>query len=898
MSLDASNLQILCLILLFIHALNFTRLSSISFIAASALAFGVGIFFQNGLAPSHWALAEMSWSNLRQFFFLLVSGLGIIIGIYSHIYMGNYQREERSRFFGYLGLFQWTCLLLVISNHIYLFATAWELTSITSFLLIGFDRQSPKAQRGAIQAFLVTGLGGICLLGSLVLLSQQFQTYFVDELILRIATQPMQASVLATALLMLAALTKSAQFPFHFWLPDAMHAPTPVSAYLHSATLVKLGIFLVALFWPGFQHNILWHVGLSGLGLITFAWGAGFSILQTDMKASLAHTTYSQLGLMMMLFSLTSDKARAAGFVVLLAHALYKSSLFLSVGVISKATKSLDLRKCSGILRHSKVFLLLFAMAILSLIASPGSLGFVGKEWVMSILSGPFASSSAKYFSWACFVTGAYSTVLFGVLFFLRLYQKHTPSTTNETPKLSTSLALSFGILPLLGILFGCFLEPIFQWLDRLSPTAEKIESPFAHLLSGNFVLSILILLAGSWSAYKLSTDKKYLSAGWESKLNRFSLSNIFQNFSLERLPTHLEAIIYWFEAKTSKMAPQIVFLFFILLMMPLVASLQLPPVLGLPISSLGFVASVSAASLLALIIYFISHSMTQIFLLGAVGYLVAFSYASFGAPDLVLTQIIIETASLVLLVFAWLLSNERKKHRTEKLSKLSSIYSWLFSVGASIFLIGFLFLPPLEGVSQKLSSLYFFENSEALAFGTNIVNVIIVDFRGLDTLGEISVLALAALGAQALFRRRFRVHHIASHPFSSDWTRRLAKIFSLALLLFGVFYLSRGHHAPGGGFIGGGLGSLTLAMWMMSYGRPIYGSIWAIVGLVIAYASALLPQIFGLQFFESFSSPIGPSSLFFDIGVFAVVTGSVASLLEILYAIWTDQKGRRSQNA
>jgi len=893
--LEASNLQFLCLILLVLHALNFTRFTSFSFIGASSLAFIAGLCFQNGLAPSHWALAEMSWSNLREFFFLLVSGLGIIIGIYSHIYMANYEPKERSRFFGYLGLFQWTCLLLVVSNHIYLFATAWELTSLTSFLLIGFDRNSPRAQRGAIQAFLVTGLGGVCLLGSLILLSQHFHTNFIDELILKIANQPSQASTLATALLMLAALTKSAQFPFHFWLPDAMHAPTPVSAYLHSATLVKLGVFLVALFWPGFQHIILWHVGLSGLGLITFAWGAGFAIFQTDMKAALANTTYSQLGLMMMLFSLSSDKARAAGFVVLLAHAFYKSSLFLSVGIISKATKSLDLRHCAGALRHSKLFLYLFAMAIFSLIAAPGSLGFVGKEWVMNILSGPFASNFAKYFSWICFVLGAYATILFGVLLFLRLYKAPSMPTPAKGHELTTSLALSFGILPILGILFGCFLDPILSWLHQLVPMIESLETPFAHLLGGNFFLSLLILVAGSWSAYKLSGDRKFLNKDWGEKFKTWSFSQIVQKICLVEIPRRLETTTAWFESKISKNAAQIAFLFFILLMLPLIDSLRWPALFDLPIEALAFVASVSAAGLLALTIYFISHSMTQIFLLGTVGYLVAFAYANFGAPDLVLTQIIIETASLVLLVFAWLLSNERKKSGAEKLGTLSSLYSWLFSIGVSIFLIGFLFLSPLAGGFQKLSSLYFFENANALAFGINIVNVIIVDFRGLDTLGEISVLALAAMGAQALYQRRFRVRQISPHPFSSDWTRRLAKIFSLALMLFGVFYLLRGHHAPGGGFIGGGLGSLSLAIWMMSYGKPVYGPFWALSGLVIAYASALLPQILGLHFFESFLSLMGPSSLFFDIGVFAVVTGSVASLLEILYAMWNEEQGRRT---
>jgi len=880
--------------LFILQLLSFSRARHSAYCFASFVALLYGLLLPYQSLTGSFPLLDLQYSPLRQIFFVIIAGLGLIVGLYSITYMKK--DPDRSRFFGLLGLFQWSCLLVVLANHAIMLVIAWELTSFTSFLLIGFHVDSPKAQRGAFQALLITGLGGLALLGAVVLMGEKIHNYHISEMLSQsslILKSPQ--IILISVLMLIAVMTKSAQIPFHFWLPDAMSAPTPVSAYLHSATLVKLGVFLAALFWPLFHQLIFWHVVLSGIGLLTFAWGAIIAIFQRDLKAGLAYTTLSQLGLILMLFAQRNKLAFAAALIVMIAHALYKSCLFLIVGVVADGTKTQDLRELGGFGKSAPVLWFSTVLVAASMAAIPPLFGFFGKEMAIGLLFAHFPSQAAKNYSWACFVLGAVFTFIFAAIFALKPFlQSFACHKKNHDIKFSSGMMAIIAPLSFLSLVFGLIPNPLISQIQKIFPDLElELSLPLTHHWNEKLSVSAVILFLSAVISFLLLRSEDFWKKDWPKSFHLISLGRAFKAVFFDRLVSACSIFTHWFEKFIFKNGLAIILIFLCFLPMPFLSIFHWPDKYIFQFSYFEFTATLGAVAILALVLYCYRSSLVQIFLLGAVGYLVAFSFAIFGAPDLVLTQVIIESTSLILLVLAWL--NSRSAEINDRSLSSAKPLAWISSSVSAFILIGSFF--SVEGPRfTKLSSLYFFENAKALAGGTNLVNVVIVDFRGLDTLGEISVLGLAYFGALALSRRLSDFPEtISPLSLATDWVKKVSQIFIPGLILFGLFYLTRGHHMPGGGFIGGLLFALALFVRLIIFGKKTNALGFCAFGLGFAYFSAILPILFNLQFFQSFHTPLAPSSLFFDIGVFFTVGGSLSGLLEVLLKLrsmlWREKK-------
>ncbi|MGA0163195.1 MAG: hydrogen gas-evolving membrane-bound hydrogenase subunit E [Bdellovibrionota bacterium] len=880
-------------ILLALSLASFFRASALLF-SLSSLAGFIGIHFvhwnQSGLP---WELLTFDSSSFRLFFGSLVTGLGFLVGLYSKAYMNG--SSDLRRLFGLIGLFQWSCLLLIFSNHAILLVIAWEITSLMSFFLIGFKTDSEKAQKGAFQALLITGSGGLCLLGAMILLGESIGSYQLSNILSQAQTlsgSPVfQASMILVAL---AVMTKSAQFPFHFWLPGAMAAPTPISAYLHSATLVKLGLFLAGLFWPLFRNEALWHVGLSSIGFITFAWGAFFSIFQTQLKAGLAHTTFSQLGLILVFLVQRSEESFQIGCLLLLAHALYKFVLFLNVGVFTHFQNQQDIRFLGGWKKRSPVLFLIATISCLSMAGLPPLLGFLGKEMaLMRLLTAPFMAESARYFSLSMFFIGALFTITFASLFLFKVFLERPKENPDVAPiKLGFSMSFAMLVPALLSIVISLKTESLKTWLSDLAQSSMmlKLEAFPLHINSA-LIISLVLVGAGIALAALLIRSSSFWNQLDKASFKNFKLEQIFQKLVFERAPKICSRITYVFEELFWKFGLGVLFLC-LLLSGFFWMSFNLADVFNFKtfnLVHLHFSLSLFFAGVIALILYFYYGQFLRIFLLGLIGFIVAFSFALFGAPDLVLTQILVESCSLALLVLAWINSKRPFPPETR------SFGAWVISIATACFIV--LIFQNIESLYQtKLAALYFFENSLQVAKGANIVNVILVDFRGLDTLGEISVLAIVYFGCASLHERYTGAKNLLAYPHTTDWMRRLGFVLAIGLTVFGLFFLIRGHNYPGGGFIGGLLFALALFLRSIFTAKKIFPVFWTLLGLSLAYVSASFSGI-SATFFESlkYFGPITTPFLF-DTGVFFTVAGSLSGLLEILLKLRSEKWRLKSE--
>lgn len=870
----------------FISLLGFGPLKAWAFCSASALAFLSIVLYPEQSSEHFNSFLSFEMNPIRQFFALIVSSLGFLVGLYAHVYMENHSSARR--FFGLLGLFQWSCLLVIFSNHSLLMATAWELTSFTSFLLIGFNLKDIEARKGAFQAFVVTGLGGLCLFGGLVLLSESAGTYRLNEIISSLSSFGSGPDTLVVILLLIAVITKSAQFPFHFWLPGAMRAPTPVSAYLHSATLVKLGLFFAALFWPILQLSTLWHVALSAIGLVSFAYGAFASIFYKDMKAGLAHTTFSQLGLILVCFAQRDPTIFYTGFLLTLAHALYKSCLFLSVGIVSKWTKTQDITKVSGLLKAWPPLAAIVGLSCFSMAGLPPSLGFLSKEYALEILFGNFQNQRAMIITWVCLLVGSLFTIVFAFLFFSQVF---LGDSRRQAPSVQIKkMAKLLWPLPLAGLALGILTPLLALWWNFLGNQELVIAPPLSHGFTPILAISLSLILGGAFIAFALMKSKAYQNrAGWR-RLQRVSLSRAFEFIFWNGLNTLGASASRAFDFLSEKRALLLTMIFSCLFLFPVLRGFEWPEARLFEEGYWQLTLILLASSFVALLAFFQKNAGVQIFLIGIVGYLIAYAFAILEAPDLVLTQVIVESASLIILVLAYKASKNAKERlrSTPKYNLLAWVVSFAMSVCLIVF---FSYTSPLS--KPKLASLYFFENAKALAGGNNLVNVILVDFRAIDTLGEITVLAIAFLSATAFTSLRLRRRLLPKpHPYVTEWMRRTGRLFYLALIVASLGFLLRGHYHPGGGFIGGLLAALALFIRMMLFGKPTHSLFLCGVGLVLAYVHALFPLLVGEgEFFESLPTIVGPSSLIFDVGVFLTVAGSIAGLMKLLLLYLSQSK-------
>ena len=702
--------------------------------------------------------------GLSLLFGLIISGVGAAVALYTHYYLED---DERQGYF-YLSLFAFmaSMLGLVWADNLLTLFVFWEGTSVTSYLLIGYSHRSPVARGGARNAFIVTAGGGLALIAGMILLGQQSGTYTISEIVARPGLTELDLYPAILILVLLGAFTKSAQFPFHWWLPGAMAAPTPASAYLHSATMVKAGIYLLARLHPALSDHPMWLWALLTFGGITMLVGAVTAVRHWDMKALLAYATVSQLGVLTTLLAFRSEAALLAVVIGILSHALYKGPLFLVAGIVDHSTGVRDLRELGG-LRHSlPVTSAAALLAALSMAGVPPLFGFVAKETLLESLfeAGEYGALAGWIAFGAATVAGAFF-VTYSLTLMWEAFFRPGPTSDSDGPPQQDSLqdapthvhhhpAAPFVAAPLLLVVCGTVAPFALQPLNRLfMPAAAAISgSPVTkyaalwHGFTPVFLTSLLAIAAGVLLFFNRAFLRREM-ARFPDGLRGvvvfqvlldwiYALGQVTARFSQGYTLASQAAIVLLAATVPVAVAlPQIV-------PADLVPSNDFIP--GAPETILILMMVVSAYVTVG-----IRTSLGAIISLGVVGVSVTLFYVFFSAPDLALTQLLIEVLLVVLLVIVFTRLSPDIRPPMQKLKQARNVLVAL-AVGAFGFFLVLFNSSEAMQAAQSISG-YFLHNAVPGGHGTNVVNVILVDFRAIDTMGEITVLALAALGGYAL---------------------------------------------------------------------------------------------------------------------------------------------------
>jgi multicomponent Na+:H+ antiporter subunit A len=687
--------------------------------------------------------------GLSLLFGLLISGIGALVILYTSGYMGDHPRVGRLQ--GLLLAFMASMLGLVFSDNLISLAVFWELTSITSFLLIGFTNDNQKARLAALQALLITSGGGLALLAGLILLAQAGGSWQISELLANPeAIREYEHETALLILVLLGAFTKSAQFPFHFWLPNAMAAPTPVSAYLHSATMVKAGIYLLARFTPILSPNEYWGWLITPVGAVTMVLGALLALSQTDLKRLLAYSTMSSLGLLTMLLGIGGEKALLAMALFLLSHALYKGALFLVAGVIDHQTGTRDILGLRGLQRSMPLIATAAGLAALSMSGIPPLFGFLAKETVYAVDSDV---SYALAVTVVTVLSQAAMVVLAGLLA-IRPFTGPAPESLAGHHRMPVSLWLGPVLLAVLGVVFGVLPAIEESLIDAVVSAVQgqpaTVSLTLWHGLNLALALSAVTVALGVvgyvwWRSYRPLVDSLSGAGGrfGPERGYRWTLS------AIDRIATAQTRLLQSGYLRA--------YLTIVLLALAGLVGFTLLYRHGLP-EGLGdyrdihlyegILVGVIILATLAAVVF--RSRLAAIASLSAVGYSIALIFVLYGAPDLAMTQFLVETLTVILLVlvFYYLPGFNRLSAPSARVRDI--VVAAGVGTLMTLIVLASNQVEPVDRVAD-----YFVEESVPGGFGRNVVNVILVDFRALDTLGEITVLGLAALGVYALLRLR-----------------------------------------------------------------------------------------------------------------------------------------------
>lgn len=687
--------------------------------------------------------------GLSLLFALLITGIGALVFIYTGAYLAG--DPMVGRLYTLLLIFMASMLGLVLSDNLLGLFVFWELTTVSSYMLIGYKHRYEKARKAALQGLLVTGAGGLALLAGIVLLGQIAGTLQISALAgqaAAIQAHPLYGTMLACVLL--GAFTKSAQFPFHFWLLGAMEAPTPVSSYLHSATMVKAGVFLLARLNPALGGTAAWQTTLTLVGLVTLVVSMVMAVLQTDLKRILAYTTVAALGTLVLLLGVGTEDAVKAAMVFILVHALYKGALFMVAGSVDHETGTRDIRLLGGLRGAMPLTAAAGALAALSMAGVPLLFGFVAKELIYKSLVPQPA---------VLWLTVLANVLLFAAaglvaaqVFFGRRPVEPTPKRPREAP---LAMLLGPGLLAGLGVVLGV----LPQLADGLMSGAVSAglgvpKSVELHLLPELEGPALVALgLSGLTIALGVAL---YLARGVLPRLaERLAVP---LSYGPERgYYALLDGTLGFARLQTRLLQNGYLRYYLIMIIVTAVGltgyallarvPLGIPPLTGVRVHEAIFALLIVVATVVVLRA---RSRLTAVISLGVVGYSMAMTFIFYGGPDLAMTQFAIETLSVVLFVFVLY----RLPRFTNLSSRAARIRDMLVAGSAGL-LMTTITLAVLTAPGESRLERYFAESSYTLANGLNVVNVILVDFRGVDTMGEITVLAMAAIGIYALIRLR-----------------------------------------------------------------------------------------------------------------------------------------------
>jgi multicomponent K+:H+ antiporter subunit A len=917
------------------HARNAASwLSGFATLAAAALILGAyrDLGAAGGVIRERWAWAPqlglelyLRMDGFAWLFALLVAVMGVLVVLYARYYMSA--QDPVPRFFAFLMAFTGSMLGIVLSGNLVQLVVFWELTSLTSFMLIAYWYHRAEARRGARMALVVTATGGMCLLLGVVWLGSVVGSYDLDRVLAAGETiRAYDQYPIVLGLILAGALTKSAQFPFQFWLPNAMAAPTPVSAYLHSATMVKAGVFLLARLWPALAGTPQWFSILCTVGLCSLLLGAVAALYQRDVKGVLAYSTVSHLGLITLLLGMNSRLALVAAVFHMMNHATFKASLFMAAGIVDHETGTRDMRRLSGLSHAMPITAIVATVAAAAMAGVPLLNGFLSKEmfFAETIFAGeaplvriglPAAATVAGMFS------VAYSARFVHCVFFGRA-ATDLPKTPHEPTR---GMLAPSALLVLACLLVGIFPEhtiglPLHvATAALLGANVPEFSLEIWHGFTAPVLMSVLALGGGSLLYTMLyRTGRAVGPPPWRAPVDgrrAFDVAMVWTIRTCERL----QKLIASKRLQTQVLL--IVVVSFLTALVPLLGHRLRLPVAAMtpvdvafaPLWVIGAACAIGAATLAKY------HRLAALIMVGGAGLMTCLTFARFSAPDLALTQIAVEVATTVLLLLGlrWMPRrtqlDELRRQSLRARARRARDLTLAVLVGAGVALLAFAIMtrPPVQVLAP-----FFIGHALPDGGGRNVVNVILVDFRAFDTFGEITVLGTVALTVYALLRRfrpapesrdarrapredAARDALITGEGLPSGYLRLHATIGRVMLPIAGlisVYFLLRGHDAPGGGFVGG----LTMAtgiivqymtsgvLWVESRLR-VHPQYWVGAGLLAAGVAGIAAWLIAAPFLTSIEWDVHvpllgslhlSTVLLFDAGVYMVVVGATVLML------------------
>lgn len=885
--------------------------------AVILLSYATGVFNGDAIrytanwVPSLGLDIAFRLDGLAFLFASLILGIGLLVILYARYYLSD--NDSASRFYAFLMLFMTAMLGIVLSNNLLQMWFFWELTSISSFLLISYWHHRSDARKGARMALTITGAGGLALLGGIILIGQVVGSYDLDQVLASGELLKNSDHYLTILILvLLGAFTKSAQFPFHFWLPHAMAAPTPVSAYLHSATMVKAGIFLMARLHPALAGTESWFLLVSMTGLLTMLVGAYMALFKHDLKGLLAYSTVSHLGLITLLLGIGTKYATIAAMLHVLNHALFKASLFMSAGIIDHESGTRDMRKLNGLWKYMPRTAVLVMIGSAAMAGFPLLNGFLSKEMLFAETLG---QSTLGSISWMIPIFATLGAGL-SVAYSLRLIHDvffngepiNLPKTPHEPPAMMRApVEFLIGLCIIIGVApqFAIGAPVMLAAASILGVDTVDYELYLWHGFNLPLLMSAIAISAGALLYINRSGLFRF-----QALFPDTNESEVFDAL-VKRLRDKTRAFLEIFDNGSTQRSV------FLLLLMAVIFTafplMQLNSTVGLrpqiPIDTVMIAgATLLCVASIATVIWH-HQRFLALLLLSIVGLIVSVTFALFSAPDLALTQLSVEVATIILLLLALYFLPAKVKNYSSPTRIVRDITISTL-IGGVIATITFaLMTRPLEPISW-----FFTENAKKLGGGTNVVNVILVDFRGFDTFGEIIVLGIAALGIYKLIARMKLSQprtDMDGLPWATDKTPIMFSVISQALLplalLVSAYIFLRGHNLPGGGFIAGLVTSIAIIQQYIANGsdwlkeRIKIDYLYLIGGgLFIAFLTGAGAFIWDQPFLKSWFKYIDfpligkvevASALAFDLGVYLTVIGACMMILANLGGLTTKDR-------
>nr|WP_302471153.1 Na+/H+ antiporter subunit A [Corynebacterium faecium] len=906
-----------------------------------ARLFATGVFRDGGEVkaaftwmPSTNLNLEFRLDALAGLFSLIILGIGALVLFYCWGYFDSNPRRLAK--FGFeLTFFATVMYGLVIADNFLLMYVFWELTSVLSYMLVSYYGERASSRRAAMQALMVTTLGGLAMLVGINLLGFKAQIWKLSDIPQITDIENTPAISAAIVLIMLGALTKSAQSPWHFWLPGAMAAPTPVSAYLHSAAMVKAGIYLVARLAPDLSAVNTWHLVVLSTGGFTMLLGGWMALKQRDLKLILAYGTVSQLGFITTVIGVGSREATMAGLAITFAHSLFKATLFMVVGAIDHTTGTRDIHELSGLGRKQPLLATLAIISAASMAGIPPLFGFVAKETALdAILHEELLTGMPGKITLVALVAGSILTMAYSLYFVYGAFAtKSQPwedgqsEAVREMHAISPKLWLSPAVLTACTVAFGVapavLSAPINEYLNVRFPDVAGADLALWHGFTVPLVLSGVIIFAGAimfWQrdvVAKAQFERPALgdaNAVWDTIMN-----------TLRRWSLKLTA-----STQRGSLTINLAVIFTFLAVVPL-AALILGDSNNIRMQVWDNVWQGLAVTVMAGLAFFAAvqrNRLSGVILVGLTGYFMALIFVLHGAPDLALTQALVET--IVMVVFMLVL--RKMPTETEQRNEDNRLRAWL-AIGTGVSVVTVSMTAMSARVAEPISK-YMPELAYEIGHGRNTVNVLLVDLRAADTFGETLVLVVAATGIASLIFGTFRFDPESRRPTLSTTKARwlasgvetetaqnrsilvdvVTRLLFPSMMLLSAYFFFSGHNAPGGGFAGGLVAALALTLRYLAGGRreaeetlPVHPGKVMGIGIMFTTAAAVAPMFFGMppltSSYAEFDVPlIGevtvPSALVFDAGVYIIVVGLIMHVLASMGAYLDREEDTRKQRA